>query len=560
MSTEKKVIRLSGQVSQTVESSEVLTQKYGRLRPAQGLKLDPALLRRVAPVSLVLETAEGHIVLLRTPASKGDAAVEQLRARLRDFADLSEEFCATNVIQQMSGEPSSGGSSVHTPLVSSTLHDSLFREIVASAIEEGASDIHVRVRNAGGEDSAKIFFRVDSELEQTKYSMTPRQAHEVVAAGFAKSDARSLATGEGQFNLQIPLSSFIRIPDLKNVELRFQSAPERYGFDVTIRVLNYDKKLKSSTISDLGYTKDQERVLLEHGHGPGGAVLFVGETGSGKTTAMNALISSHPRVVDGTAYASTLEDPPEGRPANVSQFAVARSANMGGTGDANPFVSALRVRMRSDGDLIAVGEIRDSSSAEMFAQVAMTGHKAFASLHAASAKGAFERLVSPLMGLASETVGSEDVLGLVVFQKLVPKLCPHCRIPVKSGWAKSDYGLEKLTRLEKDFGLDVSGVYLRNHAGCPHCKGGRKGVQVVAEMFSPSEKQRVLIADGHISKAFVDWRRSRKAGMTNPDMHGKTAFEVGLYFVSKGQVGADTLDETVGRILQQEILPGGGAA
>jgi type II secretory ATPase GspE/PulE/Tfp pilus assembly ATPase PilB-like protein len=268
---------------------------------------------------------------------------------------------------------------------------------------------------------------------------------------------------------------------------------------------------------------------------------------------LNALISTHPRVVDGTAYASTLEDPPEGRPPGVSQFAVARSAISGGTGDANPFVAALRVRMRSDGDLIAVGEIRDSSTAEMFAQISMTGHKAFASLHAASSKGAYERLVSPMMGLSAETVGSEDVLALVVFQKLVPRLCPHCRIPARKAWTSEEQAM-RLARLEKDFGLDCSGVYVRNHAGCPHCRAGRKGVQVVAEMFSPSEHQRTLISEGRIAKAFQDWRRSRKSGMDSPEMHGKTAFEVGLYFVSRGIVGADTLDEQVGRILQHEVV------
>jgi type II secretory ATPase GspE/PulE/Tfp pilus assembly ATPase PilB-like protein len=347
------------------------------------------------------------------------------------------------------------------------------------------------------------------------------------------------------------MASFIRIPDARNVELRFQSAPERYGVDVAIRVLNYDGKIGDRPdIAALGYLPDQIALLREYGHGPGGGVIFAGQTGSGKTTALNALVASHPDVRAGTAYAATLEDPPEGRPPNVSQFAVARSADRGGTGDDNPFVAGLRVRMRSDGDILIMGEIRDSATAEIFAQLGMSGHKVFASFHAGSCRGSYERLLSRLMGLSHEVVASADVIGLTVFQQLVPRLCPRCRVPARDAWNAPEER-NRLARLEA-MGVGAELLFVRNTQGCASCNRGRVGVQVVAELFAPDDAQRLLLAAGSIGAAFRTWRGKRDVDLLSATTRGKTAFEVALHFAASGVIGIDTVDGLVGRISTYE--------
>ena len=550
-----RVIRLSTRADHAPHKSQVEVEKaYGPLRETPELGLDAGLRAWMGSAAVIKATPRG-LLLLYTPAARGELMLEQLRRELAQRKGLLDEVVCTpallQALQQKAGGPPVSGEALRT------VYDSQFRGMVTQAMEQGASDLHFRMRNAGGETQARLYLRLDGELELVDDSMSPQQMHELVAAAYAKSDQKSLAVGEGQFNLQVPLSSFIRLPDLRNVELRFQSAPERYGFDATIRVLNFDGRTANyGDLAALGYLPDQQDMLKEHGHGPGGAVLFSGETGSGKTTALNTLLATHPGVQNRTLYASTLEDPPEGRPPNVSQFAVARSATQGGIGESNPFLSALRVRMRSDGDIVVIGEIRDGATAEMFAQLGMTGHKEYASLHAPSCKGAYERLTSSMMGLPTELVASPDVMGLTVYQTLVPRLCPHCRIPAQTAWADA-LNRRKLHRLS-ELGLEPSALFVRNYEGCSRCRKGRSGVQVVAEMFAPNEEQRLLISQGRIPEAFHRWRAGRTAALAEPATGGKTAFEVALYFCQQGLLGVDTLDRVVSRILSYEAVRADG--
>ncbi len=547
-----------------ITSLDEFRERFGDCVPFTGkIVLDAGFENWMAAKAIALTTlSDPPVTVLAYLANvSGVVMLSQLRSFLKSASgEVVECIVTAQLLQQLqestrNTNASAIGARKHTTEV--TIYDSQFHEIVERAIELNASDIHFRMRHDGGESKGMILFRVDGELEIMTDEIAPKHMHELIAAAYAKSDSKSLAKGEGQFNILRPLASFIRIPDLRNVELRFQSAPERYGFDAVIRVLNFDGKIADyGDIDMLGYLPEQVEMLREYGHGPGGAVLFVGETGSGKTTALNTLLASHPGVRSGTAYASTLEDPPEGRPPNVSQFAVARSAEQGGTGDENPFVAGLRVRMRSDGDIIVIGEIRDGATSEMFAQLCMSGHKVYASLHAASCKGAYERLTSKLMGMTYEAVASEDTMGLTVFQKLAPKLCPHCRIPARKVWV-SEIEQIKLNRLVA-LGLDEANLYVRNHAGCEHCRNGRKGVQVIAEMYAPDDEQRILIAQGRLGEAFRLWRTSRKDSFGSPGVHGKTAFEVALYFVGQGLIGVDTLDATIGRILTYEEVQTNG--
>lgn len=549
-----------------IASLEEFKERFGECVPFTGnVVLDAGFESWMAAKAIALTTlGDPSVTVLAYLANvRGVVMLSQLRSFLKNAnGQVIECTITAQLLQQLqeltrnaSATSKAGGAKSHT--AETTIYDSQFYEIVEHAINLNTSDMHFRMRHEGGEDIGRILFRVDGELELITDEIEPKHLHELIAAAHAKSDNKSLAKGEGQFNILRPLSSFIRIPELRNVELRFQSAPERYGFDVVIRVLNFDGKIADyGDIDMLGYLPEQVEMMKEYGHGPGGAVLFVGETGSGKTTALNTLVASHPGVRGGTVYASTLEDPPEGRPPNVSQFAVARSAEQGGTGDDNPFVAGLRVRMRSDGDIIVIGEIRDGATSEMFAQLGMSGHKVFGSLHAASCKGAYERLTSKLMGMTFEAVSSEDTMGLTVFQKLAPKLCPHCRIPAHKGWT-SEIEQIKLNRLSA-MGLDEASLYIRNHDGCEHCRHGRKGVQVIAELYAPDDQQRIMIAQGRLGEAFRLWRASRKDAFTEPGIHGKTAFEVALYFVGQGVIGVDTLDSTIGRILTYEEVPNNG--
>lgn len=513
--------------------------------------------------AVIESRSTGTAVLLYIGVARGSVLLQQRRRDLgRVHPNFQEAVIPASLLAAVYDLAAVANNSASTDpsLItrqSATVTDKQFEEICLRAIEQNASDIHLRVRNDGGESSGQVLFRIDGELELFQ-EIEPKKLLELISAAYAKSDAKSIAEGQGQWSPSRPYGSFIRIEKVRNVELRFQSNSERYGADAVLRVLNYEGR--SEVTGDLrssGYLPSQIELLEEAGYGPGGSVLMIGETGSGKTTSLTALIRNHQGLVSQRLYAAAVEDPPEGRPKNLSQFPVARSAETGGKGAQNPFTTALRALMRMDGDVILLGEIRDGATAEMWQELCLTGHKIYATFHAPSSIGGIERLCSSLMGLHPETVASSDVLSLAAFQKLVPRLCPDCRVLATTDGA---FAPKKLRALES-LGVDPEGTYVRYPPGCGKCRGGKKGVQVIAEMFNPKTEQRRLIAAGKFSEAFYSWRETRgDTPFTSPEVQGKTAFEVGLYFASQGIIGVDTLDQVVDRILAHDLVSGARGA
>ena len=509
--------------------------------------------------AVVESRSAGTAVLLYISVARGSVLLQQRRRDLeRVHPNFQEAVIPASLLAAVYdlAAVATNSASTDPSLItrqSATVTDKQFEEICLRAIEQNASDIHLRVRNDGGESSGQVLFRIDGELELFT-EIEPKKLMELISAAYAKSDAKSIAEGQGQWSPSRPYGSFIRIEKVRNVELRFQSNSERYGADAVLRVLNYEGRSEvTGDLKSSGYLPSQIELLEEAGYGPGGSVLMIGETGSGKTTSLTALIRNHQGLVSQRLYAAAVEDPPEGRPRNLSQFPVARSAETGGKGAQNPFTTALRALMRMDGDVILLGEIRDGATAEMWQELCLTGHKIYATFHAPSSIGGIERLCSSLMGLHPETVASSDVLALAAFQKLVPRLCPHCRVPATDDGA---FAPKKLRALET-LGVDPKSTYVRYATGCKHCRGGKKGVQVVAEMFNPKTEQRRLIAAGKFSEAFYSWRETRgDTPFTSAEVQGKTAFEVGLYFASQGIIGVDTLDQVVDRILAHDRVNG----
>lgn len=434
-----------------------------------------------------------------------------------------------------------------------TIHDTQLSELLKLSMQVDASDIHFRIRKAGGEEQGQILMRIDAELEEVR-QFKPNLALELVAALYAKADTRSVVAGQGQFNEERPFSGFIRMAKERNIELRFQSHPERYGVDVVCRVLGYEgKKLVASSLKGLGFLPSAIEIIEESAYGPGGGVITVGETGSGKTTTINAILTGHPAVQAGHDYAITVEDPPEGRPPHVSQFPVARSVESKKVGEESPFIPVLRATMRMDGDVISPGEIRDGDSAQIWLELALTGHKCFASIHAPSPRGAMERLCGKMMGLTPETISGEHVLGAAVFQKRVPKLCPDCRISAREAWT-TPREVKKLNALEEK-GMDPASLFVRNMNGCNKCRAGKKGALVLPEIFNPNLEHRMLMAKGQFAEAELEWRKTRgTTPFTNENVQGKTCFEVGLYHASIGELGIDTLDKSVQRILSHTLI------
>ena len=367
----------------------------------------------------------------------------------------------------------------------------LINGIIAEAVRQGVSDIHIEPYESG----LTVRMRMDGVLKET-LRMPPHVAPVVVSR--VKVMAR-LDIAERR----IPQDGRIAITlGGKRLDVRVSTLPGRAGERVVLRIL--DKDQAGLSLDLLGLGGKAEVVLREALAEPNGIILVTGPTGSGKTTTLYASLS---QLNDGSRNILTVEDPVEYAIDGVGQTQV--NAKVGLT-----FAAGLRAILRQDPDVVMVGEIRDRETAEIAVQASLTGHLVLSTVHTNDAVGAITRMrdmkVEPFL-LAS-------TLRAVVAQRLVRRLCDHCRRP-----EQADQGVAAL------LGFD-SGAIVYRPVGCKECGNtGFKGRIGVFEVVRVDTTIRKLINDGGdeamiARHAFLNAanlgsaaRALVKAGLTTPE-------------------------------------------
>ncbi len=334
----------------------------------------------------------------------------------------------------------------------------LVNSILGQAVAEGASDIHFEPSDG----DMRIRFRIDGVL--TESARVPRR---MVAGVISRMKIMSeLDIAEKR----IPQDGRVGINvEGRKVDLRVTTLPTQEGEGVSIRILDESAALR--TLDDLGMEGDP-RVRFEHSfRKPYGAVLVTGPTGAGKSTTLYAALQDLNEV---DKHIVTIEDPVEYRLPGINQIGVNRKAGLS-------FATGLRSVLRADPDVIMVGEIRDSETARIAIEAALTGHMVLTTLHTNDAPGAVTRLQE--MGIESFLTSS--AVECVVAQRLARLLCPQCkRRAVASQQALGEAGFRVGTDIE---------VY--EPVGCARCHGigykGRLGIYSVM-VLSPRIKEMVV--------------------------------------------------------------------
>ena len=274
--------------------------------------------------------------------------------------------------------------------------------LIEDAIRRGASDIHFEPE-AG---FLRIRQRIDGVLRQVRalhHSFWPAMAVRIkVMAGLNIAESRAAQDGRLGFTCSG-----------RALDLRVSVQPTVHGENIVIRILDRHRNLLS--LDALGLPPQHQSALSRLAASPEGLILITGPTGSGKTTTLYALLA---QINDASRCIMTLEDPVEYPMAMIRQTAIGESSRL-------DFASGIRSMMRQDPDVLLVGEIRDADTAHMAIRAAMTGHQVYSTLHARSALGAIPRLLDlgiPPAILAGNLVG-------IVAQRLVRRLCRHCRQP-----------------------------------------------------------------------------------------------------------------------------------
>lgn len=256
----------------------------------------------------------------------------------------------------------------------------------------------------------------------------------------------------------------------RTVDLRIAVLPTKFGEKVTLRVLA--QASAPDSLSDLGLARDNEELLRKAIHQPFGAVFSCGPTGSGKTTTLYAALQE---LNTPERTLMTIEDPVEYLTAGVDQIEVNIRAGL-------TFARGLRTILRSDPDVILVGEIRDEETAQTAVRAAMTGHLVLSTLHTQTAAAAVQRLIE--MGIEPGLLAA--TLTCLVSQRLARRVCPDCR-------ETHEATPEELAQL----GLprDEAGRLLAGGRGCPACGGtGYRGRVALIEVLPFTEEIRALVA------------------------------------------------------------------
>jgi type IV pilus assembly protein PilB len=332
----------------------------------------------------------------------------------------------------------------------------LVNQVIAGAVEQGASDIHL---SPDGKDM-RVRFRIDGVLQDTT-TVPRRLVNGVVSRVKIMSDldiAERRVPQDGRVGLKI---------DGHHVDLRVVTVPSVHGEAIVIRIL--DKSNVQLDLEKLGFA-DHERTRFEKAIRQAyGAVLVTGPTGSGKSTSLYAALS---KVNTPEKNIITIEDPVEYQVEGITQVQVNQRAGL-------TFANGLRSMMRADPDVIMVGEIRDREAAKIAIEAALTGHLVLSTLHTNDAPTAITRLVE--MGIEPFLVAS--AVDCVVAQRLARTLCQHCkkRMIVPADILR-DHGFSARVDIE---------AY--EPVGCSRCGGsGYKGRLGLYEVMMVNEEIRQL--------------------------------------------------------------------
>jgi type IV pilus assembly protein PilB len=271
--------------------------------------------------------------------------------------------------------------------------------IIATALQEGASDIHIEP----GERTLKVRMRIDGILFEM---MTPpRKMHSALTSRIKIMANLDIA------ERRLPQDGRIRATVLgRKLDLRVSTVPTSHGEKTVMRILD-DRAIQVS-LDDLGFSEDTLLIWKKQIEQPHGIILVTGPTGSGKTTT---LYSSLRQMDLKRLNISTVEDPVEYALEGVTQIQTHNAIDM-------TFSRALKALLRQDPDVVMVGEIRDHETASIAVQAALTGHLVLSTLHTNDAPSSVTRLIN--IGVEPFLVGA--ALNGVLAQRLVRRICPHC--------------------------------------------------------------------------------------------------------------------------------------
>ena len=371
--------------------------------------------------------------------------------------------------------------------------------ILVQAVKDRASDVHIEPFDK----TLRLRYRIDGVLVDA--TPPPKQMQLALVSRFKIMSSLDIAERrqpqDGRMRIRV---------GGKDYDLRVSIMPTVHGEKVVLRLL--DKANLSASIDKLGLDPDTFQQFRTAIDAPHGLILVTGPTGSGKTTTLYSALNE---LNDPVYNIVTVEDPVEFQIPGINQVPTKKEIGL-------TFANVLRSILRQDPDIIMIGEIRDTETAEIAIEAALTGHQVLSTMHCNDAPGAITRLDD--MGIAPFLISSSVILACA--QRLMRRICSHCKEPVTYP-----------AKMYQDLNIDPSifdGVTLYRGRGCDRCKNsGYAGRMAIIEAMTISDEIRKLI----IARA-----NSREIGKVAIGQGMRTLRMVAL---DRAQEGLSTLEQVL---------------
>ena len=425
----------------------------------------------------------------------------------------------------------------------------LFERWIALAVPTGATDLHIEVRR----NVAIVRIRVDGRIEPLPDGQGGRYSRkEVVDAIAAGYNSTRKGNNVSQYNADQFVDCMIDL-DLPGTagQLRYQNVKGRLGPKTVVRILRTGDENRIR-FDAAGYAPSHLRLLRLAGRAGKGIVLLSGVTSSGKSTSLKSFIETLPGLDQKAIY--TVEDPIEYEIAGAHQIEVMRDiANDDET--RRRYAEVMRALMRSDPDGVMLGEIRDKLTALFALQIAETGHLAMGTVHAHLISNIIPRLTNDQIGVSRQALTGPNILNLLVYQALVPKLCRCCALPTSMA-LRVDADVREIEEvLRRRFGIATARLRWTRPEGCAACQGrGTHGKTIVAEMLQPDRIWLRHVRNNDDDAALQHFRAASNRRFDSADMTGKTVFEHALHKALQGEIDVRNCEEFDG-FERFEILP-----
>ncbi|ACH64681.1 ATPase, T2SS/T4P/T4SS family [Aliivibrio fischeri] len=405
----------------------------------------------------------------------------------------------------------------------------------------GASDIHI----SGDKNHSFIKFRINGELQLYGTERNQNEVYSLISVLYSNMAATDGSIEGEQFN-ELEQADAVLYRDIqdKRFGLRITTHPttrEKKQFYMVCRCLGDQKEYaKKIPFEELGFIFDQPKKIKEALRSRG-MVLTIGETNSGKSVSQQNYLMEIRDDANNTTSIYAMENPIERQLKGIIQFNVIESGSRSETGNEKQSEALMKYFMRADPNTLALAEIRDFMSVDAAQKLAQTGHKVFATLHCESPFDVVERMVG--LGAKQATLANSQILGAVISQKLLKKICPTCSYDINS---IPDINEDQMIALEQicnmGLGHKIKDIKFRNKApiACknPKCTNGLIGRKLIAEVVNLNSELLQIMASGNKEKALVEWLKTGNI----------TKHDVALNALFKGEVEIEDIITDIGNL------------